>query len=53
MGTIVLEEHTATIIIIIIIWHYNSLWVFAFSAKSLPSSSILSCLFPVFDFQLF
>ena len=40
------------IIIIIIIWHYNPLWVFAFSAKP-PSSSILSCLLPVFDFQLF
>jgi len=34
------------IIIIIIIWHYNPLCVFAFSAKSLP-------VLLVFNFQLF
>ena len=35
---------------LIIIWHYNPLWVFTFSAKSLPSSPILSSFFPVYIF---
>jgi hypothetical protein len=41
------------IIIIIIIWHYSPLWGFAFSAKSLLSSSIISCFLSVVYFQLF
>jgi len=38
---------------IIIIWHYNPLWGFRLLSQVSPSSSILSCLLPVFDFQLF
>ena len=42
------------IIIIITIWHYNPLWVFACSAKSVKIlPSVLSCLLSVFYFQLF
>ena len=37
----------------IIIWHYNPLWVFAFSAKSLHVLLSLAVSFQFFYFQLF
>ena len=41
------------IIIIIIIWHYNPLWVFAFSAKSLQVLLPLAASFQFFTFSFF
>jgi hypothetical protein len=41
------------IIIIIIIWHYNPLWVFAFSAKSLQVLLSLAVSFQFFTFSFF
>ena len=42
-----------TIIIIIIIWHYNPLWVSAFSAKSLQVLLSLAIFFRVLTFSFF
>jgi len=39
--------------IIIIIWHYNPLWVFAFSAKSLQVLLSLAIFFPFLTFSFF
>jgi len=39
--------------IIIIIWHYNPLWVFAFSAKSLQVLLSLAVSFQIFAFRFF
>ena len=36
-----------------ITWQYNPLWVFRLLSQVSPSSSTLSCLLPVFYFQLF
>ena len=44
---------TTYIIIIIIIWHYNLLWVFAFSAKSLQVLLSLAVSFQFFTFSFF
>jgi hypothetical protein len=41
------------IIIIITIWHYNPLWVFAFSAKSLQVLLFLVVSFQFFTFTFF
>jgi len=41
------------IIIIIIIWHYNPLWVFTFSAKSLRVLLSLAVSFQFFTFSFF
>ena len=41
------------IIIIIIIWHYNPLWVFAFSANSLPVLLSLAISFQFLTFNFF
>ena len=41
------------IIIIIIIWHYNPLWVFAFSAKSLQVLLSLAVSFQLLTFSFF
>ena len=45
---------TEPLIIVIIIWHYNLLWVFAFSAKSLQAllSLAISFQFLTFSFSL-
>jgi len=40
-------------IIIVTIWQYNPLWVFAFSAKSLQILLTLAYFLPLFNFQLF
>ena len=44
---------SASIIIIIIIWHYSPLWGFAFSAKSLHVLLSLDVSFQVFTFSFF
>jgi hypothetical protein len=44
---------SCTSVIIIIIWHYNPLWVFAFSARSLQVLLPLTIAFQFFYFQLF
>ena len=48
-----LDIITIIIIIIIIIWHYNLLWVFAFSAKSLQVLPSLAVSFQFLTFSIF
>jgi hypothetical protein len=46
-------NYVQRIIIIIIIWHYNRLWVFTFSAKSLQVLLSLAVFFQFFTFSFF
>ena len=61
-GAVILPQQMASVfrislqkfgIIIIIIWHYNPLWVFAFSAKSLPVLLSLAVSFQFLAFSFF
>ena len=49
--TAMYREDIIIIIIIIIIWHYNPLWVFAFSAKSLQVLLSLAASFQFLTFS--
>ena len=52
-STWVFVPYITIIIIIIIIWHYNPLWVFAFSAKSLQVLLSLAISFQFLTFSFF